>query len=59
MRKKKKDVEIRLFRPSVPQFPRTQRYVREYFVNCQAVSFSPHAWFHGVCSFFDHYLGDA
>ena len=28
------------------------------FVNCQAVSFSPHAWF-GVCSFFDHYLGDA
>jgi len=28
------------------------------FVNCQAVSFSLHAWF-GVCSFFGHYLGDA
>jgi len=27
------------------------------FVNCQAVSFSLHAWF-GVCSFFGSYLGD-
>ena len=28
------------------------------FVNCQAVSFPPYAWF-GVCSFFGHYLDDA
>jgi len=27
------------------------------FVNCQAVSFSLHAWF-GVCSLFGHYPGD-
>ena len=31
MRKKKKDDEIRLFRRSVSQLPRTQRYVRECF----------------------------
>jgi len=29
--RKKKDDEIQLFRRSVSQLPRTQRYVREYF----------------------------
>jgi len=37
--------EIRLFWWCVSQLPYTQRYICEYFMNHQAVSFSLHAWF--------------
>jgi len=56
-RKKKRDDEIQLFWRSVSQLPRTQSYVASIFMNCQAVTFSLHAWF-GVCSLFGQYLGD-
>jgi len=59
MRKKKKeDDEIRLFGGLFLSSSVLKGTFASIFVNCQAVSFSLHAWF-GVCSFFGHYLGDA
>ena len=53
MRKKKEDDEIRLFRRSASQLPRTQRYVRKYSYELPGsiiLSACLAAWL-GVCSF--------
>jgi len=41
MRRRKKDDEIRLFRRSVSQLPRTQRYVRECFCELLGIVSEP------------------
>jgi len=49
-KKQQKDGEIQLFQWSVSRLLCTQRYICEYFMNHQAVSFSLHAWFGVVAS---------
>jgi len=55
--RKEEDDEIQLYRRSVSQLPRTQRYVRECF--CELLgSIILSACLVWCCSFFVHYLGD-
>ena len=53
----KEDDKIRLFRRSASQFHVLKGTFASILMNCQAVSFSLHAWL-GVCSFFGRYPGD-